>query len=131
LAFIEGFIMASETENTVPDDTLVAVLPLRDVVIYPGMAIPLFVGRNKSIVALDSATESGQPILLVAQKDAELDEPGLRDLYEVGTLSTILQLLKLPDGTVKALIKGNTRCRVEEYQSADTHYLARVTPFED
>ena len=123
--------MANETESAVPGDTLVAVLPLRDVVIYPGMAIPLFVGRHKSIVALDRAAETSRPILLVAQKNAELDEPGLGDLYEVGTLSTILQLLKLPDGTVKALIKGNTRCRVEAYQSADTHYLARVSPFED
>jgi ATP-dependent Lon protease len=123
--------VASETNNTVPEDTLVPVLPLRDLVIYPGMTRPLFIGRDKSIRALDSAMESGQQIFLVAQKDAELDEPVLGDLYEVGTLSTILQLLKLPDGTVKALIKGGSRCRVEEYQSGDTHYLARIAPFGD
>ncbi|WP_414675511.1 endopeptidase La [Methylocaldum sp.] len=95
------------------------------------MAITLFVGREKSIRALDGAMQSGKHILVVAQKDAELDEPEFGDLYETGTLSTILQLLKLPDGTVKVLIKGARRCRIEQYRAADSHDMVLVTPLDD
>jgi ATP-dependent Lon protease len=91
------------------DDSRVPVLPLRDVVVYPHMVIPLFVGRDKSIMALDKAMNNGKRILLVAQKKADLDDPQPSDLYEVGTLATILQLLKLPDGTVKVLVEGGER----------------------
>jgi len=94
--------------------TNVPILPLRDVVVYPHMVIPLFVGREKSIHALDSAMESGKQILLIAQKQADVDNPGKDDIYRIGTLATILQLLKLPDGTVKVLVEGGSRARVGE-----------------
>jgi len=118
-------------ENTQPQPpansgTVVPVLPLRDVVVYPHMVIPLFVGREKSIVALDSAMKDNKQILLVAQKDAEMDDPTFDDLYAVGTLSNILQLLKLPDGTVKVLVEGEQRSRVEQYIVQDRHYVAEV-----
>ena len=104
--------------------TGVPILPLRDVVVYPHMVIPLFVGREKSIVALDEAMNSDKQILLVAQKQADVDEPTLEDIYTQGTLATILQLLKLPDGTVKVLVEGGSRAaivkgHVGEYFSAD------------
>jgi ATP-dependent Lon protease len=102
------------------------VLPLRDVVVYPHMVIPLFVGREKSIVALDKAMASGKRILLVAQKKADLDDPQPADLYEVGTLATILQLLKLPDGTVKVLVEGGERALVDHIDVSD-HFVAAIT----
>jgi len=86
--------------------SVVPVLPLRDVVVYPHMVIPLFVGRAKSIRALDAAMADNKQILLVSQMSAETDEPGVKDIYRIGTLSTILQLLKLPDGTIKVLVEG-------------------------
>ena len=89
--------------------TRLPILPLRDVVVYPHMVIPLFVGRDRSVVALDRAMESGKEILLIAQKEADIDEPGEADLYDIGTVATILQLLKLPDGTVKVLVEGASR----------------------
>ena len=92
--------------------TTLPVLPLRDVVVFPNMVIPLFVGREKSIVALDAAMNAGKEILLVAQKKADIDEPSIKDLHEIGTLSKILQLLKLPDGTVKVLVEGSKRIKV-------------------
>ena len=110
------------------DSSAIPVLPLRDVVVYPHMVIPLFVGRDKSIVALDKAMVAGKRILLVAQKKADLDDPQPNDLYEVGTLATILQLLKLPDGTVKVLVEGTERALVDrinvsDYFSADISLL--------
>lgn len=107
------------------------VLPLRDVVVYPHMVIPLFVGRDKSIQALESAMRENKQIMLVAQKDAENDDPTFKDLYEVGTLSSILQLLKLPDGTVKVLVEGNQRCKVQKYHIVGKHYVASVDPLHD
>jgi len=103
----------------------VAVLPLRDVVVYPHMVIPLFVGREKSIEALEKAMEAGKHILLVAQKSAEVDEPGENDIYRVGTIAHILQLLKLPDGTVKVLVEGVQRARVIELD-ADSYFQAKA-----
>ena len=82
------------------------LLPLRDVVVFPHMVIPLFVGRPKSIKAMETAMESGKSILLVAQRSAAKDEPGPEDMYEIGCVSSILQMLKLPDGTVKVLVEG-------------------------
>ena len=99
------------------------VLPLRDVVVYPHMVIPLFVGRSRSIRALDRAMEVDKRILLVAQKDAAQDEPGPDDIYRVGTVSTILQLLKLPDGTVKVLVEGGQRIRIGSFTD-EAEYLA-------
>ena len=104
----------------------IPVLPLRDVVVYPRMVIPLFVGRQKSIKALDSAMQTGKQILLVAQKNAEVDTPTKQDVYDFGTLANILQLLKLPDGTLKVLVEGIDRVVVhalhdhaDDYQTAD------------
>jgi ATP-dependent Lon protease len=107
------------------------VLPLRDVVVYPHMVIPLFVGRKKSIEALDSAMRANKQILLVAQKDAEQDDPGAEDVYRIGTLATILQLLKLPDGTVKVLVEGNQRSRIEELKESEACFIARAVPLHD
>ncbi|HLU62070.1 MAG TPA: endopeptidase La [Gammaproteobacteria bacterium] len=109
-----------------PDRLTVALLPLRDVVVYPHMVIPLFVGREKSILALDQAMKGGKQILLVAQKRAEIDEPKEEDLHRIGVLATVLQLLKLPDGTVKVLVEGGQRARVERFVPAD-HFTAEVT----
>ncbi|TWI03452.1 ATP-dependent Lon protease [Luteimonas cucumeris] len=95
------------------------VLPLRDVVVFPHMVIPLFVGRDKSIHALDQAMEADKRILLVAQKSAETDDPGADDLYPIGTLAQVLQLLKLPDGTIKVLVEGVARARVDKVVSRD------------
>ena len=91
----------------------VPVLPLRDVVVYPHMVIPLFVGREKSIQALDVAMKGDKRIMLVAQRQADVDDPKADDLYRFGTVATILQLLKLPDGTVKVLVEGVDRARIE------------------
>jgi len=110
----------------VDDLSGVPVLPLRDVVVYPHMVIPLFVGRDKSIVALDKAMSAGKRILLVAQKAADLDDPQPSDLYEVGTLATILQLLKLPDGTVKVLVEGSERALIDTINVHD-YFSAEIT----
>ncbi len=106
----------------------VPVLPLRDVVVYPHMVIPLFVGREKSIRALELAMQADKRILLVAQKSAEVDDPTPEDIHGVGTLSTILQLLKLPDGTVKVLVEGGERARVLGYTETEDHFAARIEP---
>ena len=116
----------SPDEHAIDDLSGVPVLPLRDVVVYPHMVIPLFVGRQKSIVALDYAMKVGKRILLVAQKAADLDDPQPSDLYEVGTLATILQLLKLPDGTVKVLVEGGERALVDRINVED-HFSAEIT----
>ena len=98
---------------------LVPVLPLRDVVVYPHMVIPLFVGRDKSIKALDHSMQAGKQILLIAQKSPEVDDPKGADLYRVGTLATILQMVKLPDGTVKVLVEGGDRARIQQINDAE------------
>lgn len=112
-------------------DTLIPVLPLRDVVVYPHMVIPLFVGREKSIDALDAAMRDNKQVLLVAQKEAEVDEPEFTDLYHVGTLANILQLLKLPDGTVKVLVEGGQRSTVIAYKETESFFSAIVQPLDD
>ena len=106
-------------------------LPLRDVVVYPHMVIPLFVGREKSIRALEAAMEEDKRILLVAQTSAELDDPAESDLYQVGTISTILQMLKLPDGTVKVLVEGVQRARVADLDQDRGFFSARIAPVEE
>ena len=121
--------MSEESSITLNVDDLsqtTPVLPLRDVVVYPHMVIPLFVGRERSISALDQAMQAGKQILLVAQKEADVDEPGADDIYRLGTLATILQLLKLPDGTVKVLVEGGERARIDSLQ-LDQHFSARTT----
>ncbi len=94
------------------NDRLAPILPLRDVVVFPHMAIPLFVGRDKSIKALTAAMQADKRILLVAQRTAEVDDPAEKDIYTIGTLASILQLLKLPDNTVKVLVEGVQRARI-------------------
>jgi ATP-dependent Lon protease len=106
------------------------VLPLRDVVVYPHMVIPLFVGREKSIQALDVAMRADKRIMLVAQKQADVDDPKADDLYRIGTVATILQLLKLPDGTVKVLVEGVDRARIERLHAGE-HYSADVVLMPD
>jgi ATP-dependent Lon protease len=116
-----------ETLEAITDSMLVIpVLPLRDVVVYPHMVIPLFVGREKSIRALDTAMSGNKQILLVAQQSAELDEPTTKQIHRVGTLSTILQLLKLPDGTIKVLVEGAERARVVHYFDKDDYFTAQI-----
>ncbi|MBS99791.1 MAG: endopeptidase La [Oceanospirillaceae bacterium] len=102
------------------------VLPLRDVVVYPNMVIPLFVGREKSIQALELAMARDKQILLVAQRSASEDEPAFSDLFETGTVATVLQMLKLPDGTVKVLVEGEERARIDELRDEEDHYAATV-----
>ncbi|MBL8486528.1 MAG: endopeptidase La [Rhodocyclaceae bacterium] len=104
------------------------LLPLRDVVVFPHMVIPLFVGRPKSIKALETAMEAGKSILLVAQKSAAKDEPETEDLYTIGCISSILQMLKLPDGTVKVLVEGAQRASVDVVEDRQALFVARVTP---
>jgi ATP-dependent Lon protease len=104
------------------------LLPLRDVVIFPHMVIPLFVGRPKSIKALEAAMESDRRIMLVAQKAAAKDEPQVSDMFEVGCVSTILQMLKLPDGTVKVLVEGQQRALVSKIEEGESHFSATVLP---
>jgi ATP-dependent Lon protease len=104
----------------------VPVLPLRDVVVYPHMVIPLFVGREKSIRALDAAMANNKQILLVAQQSAEVDEPGADEIHRIGTLSTILQLLKLPDGTIKVLVEGSERARIVDMVDNEEHFAAQI-----
>ena len=106
------------------------LLPLRDVVVFPHMVIPLFVGRPKSIKALESAMAAERRIMLVAQKAAAKDEPSVADMFEVGCVSTILQMLKLPDGTVKVLVEGQQRARVNGIEDGESHFTANLTPVE-
>ncbi len=111
-------------QETLGDRVTLPLLPLRDVVVYPHIVIPLFVGRPKSIKALEVAMESGKHILLVAQKSASKDEPTTDDLYHVGSVASILQMLKLPDGTVKVLVEGNQRARINDFIDDKTHFAA-------
>ncbi len=119
-----------DTPTPAPINAGIPVLPLRDVVVYPHMVIPLFVGREKSIVALDLAMKADKRILLVAQKQADVDDPKGEDLYRVGTVATILQLLKLPDGTVKVLVEGVDRASIEKLTEGE-FFSAEVTPLPD
>lgn len=108
------------------DSSIYAVLPLRDIVVFPNMIVPLFVGREKSVKALEDVVNNDKKILLVAQKDAGQDDPGQDDIYHYGTVSSILQLLKLPDGTVKVLVEGNERARIQEVTETKPYYKAQV-----
>ena len=113
--------------DAAPESLLLPVLPLRDVVVFPHMVIPLFVGREKSIAALELSEAYDKRIFLAAQKDAGLDDPKPDDIYTTGTVAHVLQMLKLPDGTVKVLVEGVDRAHVTEWQQQDGGYLARLT----
>ncbi|HNH36053.1 MAG TPA: LON peptidase substrate-binding domain-containing protein, partial [Rhodocyclaceae bacterium] len=117
------------TQLDLPQEKIeLPLLPLRDVVVFPHMVIPLFVGRPKSIKALETAMEAGKSILLVAQKSAAKDEPETGDLYTIGCISNILQMLKLPDGTVKVLVEGAQRASVDVVEDRQALFVAQVTP---
>jgi ATP-dependent Lon protease len=116
---------------SVPKGKLFPVLPLRDIVVFPHMIVPLFVGREKSVRALEDVMADDKQILLVAQKDASQDDPSSKDIYDVGTVSTVLQLLKLPDGTVKVLVEGGQRARITSYKENDTFFEAYAELVED
>jgi ATP-dependent Lon protease len=116
-------------QNLLPAQRItLPLLPLRDVVVFPHMVIPLFVGRPRSIRALEAAMEGGKNIMLAAQKSASKDDPTPEDVYEIGCLATILQMLKLPDGTVKVLVEGTQRARVLSIEDAESHFLSDVMP---
>ncbi|RLB27872.1 MAG: endopeptidase La, partial [Deltaproteobacteria bacterium] len=110
-----------------PEKFYYPLLPLRDVVVFPNVVVPLFVGRDKSIKALEHSMSHHKEIFLAAQKDAKADNPAPRDIYTYGTLSTVLQLLKLPDGTVKALIEGKERGKIETFLSKQKFSMVEVT----
>jgi ATP-dependent Lon protease len=93
------------------------ILPLRDIVVFPNMIVPLFVGRSKSIKALEYSEKNQKEILLVSQKDANIDDPEKKDIFKIGTIATVLQLLKLPDGTVKVLVEGIERSEITEFKN--------------
>lgn len=116
--------MAKNTQRTMP------VLPLRDVVVFPYMVMPLFVGRAKSINALEEAMNDDKQILLVSQREADLEEPTPEDLFDVGTIANIIQLLKLPDGTVKVLVEGQNRAKINSLEDGEKCFSAQITPIE-
>jgi len=116
------------TTSKLTEQTTLPLLPLRDVVVFPHMVIPLFVGRPKSIKALEAAMEQGKSIMLAAQKAAAKDEPSAADIYEIGCVANILQMLKLPDGTVKVLVEGAQRARIDNITDGATHFTAELTP---
>ncbi|MGH6891364.1 MAG: LON peptidase substrate-binding domain-containing protein, partial [Dongiaceae bacterium] len=109
-----------------PTNQKFPVLPLRDIVVFPHMIVPLFVGREKSVRALEDVMKEDKQILLVTQRNAAQDDPGPADMYGVGTVGTVLQLLKLPDGTVKVLVEGGMRAKIEEFSEVDPFFVARA-----
>lgn len=115
-----------ETRSPEPGMELYPVLPLRDIVVFPYMIVPLFVGREKSISALEEVMRTDKHILLAAQKNAGDDDPGPDAIYEMGTLASVLQLLKLPDGTVKVLVEGTSRARIAKFTGNEDYYEAIV-----
>ena len=121
--------MAEDTPR--PPTAVLAVLPLRDIVVFPHMIVPLFVGREKSVRALEAVMREDKQILLVAQKNATQDDPSADDIYRVGTVSTILQLLKLPDGTVKVLVEGSARARITRFKETESYFEADVEALPD
>ncbi len=116
------------TTSIITERTDLPLLPLRDVVVFPHMVIPLFVGRPKSIKALEAAMEQGKSIMLAAQKAAAKDEPSAEDIYEIGCVANILQMLKLPDGTVKVLVEGAQRVRIHKIKDTESHFMANLSP---
>jgi len=116
---------------TTPRTENLPLLTLRDVVIFPSVVTPLFVGREKSIVALQASMAADKQIMLVAQKDPQKDDPKKKDIYEVGTIATILQLIKLPDGTVKVLVEGFQRAKLIEIKDYKDYYAANVSPLDE
>src|SRR3954454_2679035 len=127
----EGTPDPQRTQPAIVRGDLMAVLPLRDIVVFPHMIVPLFVGREKSVRALEAVMKDDKQILLVAQKNASQDDPSVDDIYRVGTVSTILQLLKLPDGTVKVLVEGGRRAKITGFKETDSFFEAFVEAMPD
>ncbi|MGF1553544.1 MAG: LON peptidase substrate-binding domain-containing protein, partial [Paracoccaceae bacterium] len=123
--------MTDETEATTPESGTFPVLPLRDIVVFPHMIVPLFVGRDKSVRALEQVMKDDRQILLASQKDAGQDNPGEDDIYRVGSLARVLQLLKLPDGTVKVLVEGRARARIERFVENEAFFEAEAVVLAD
>src|SRR5471032_3262692 len=122
---------APTIKASTPEGTVYPVLPLRDIVVFPGMIVPLFVGREKSVKALEEVMKDDKQILLIAQKNASQDDPGPEDIYTIGTLGTVLQLLKLPDDTVKVLVEGGKRVRITGYTDKSEFFEARAIEMEE
>ncbi|MCC6983177.1 MAG: LON peptidase substrate-binding domain-containing protein, partial [Bauldia sp.] len=122
--------MASETTRTIVGEVF-PVLPLRDIVVFPHMIVPLFVGREKSIRALDEVMRSDKQVLLATQQNPADDEPSPQSIYSIGTLATVLQLLKLPDGTVKVLVEGISRAEITRFSDQATYYEAHARQLSD
>ena len=118
-------------EKEIRQSNIMAVLPLRDIVVFPYMIVPLFVGREKSVCALEEVTKNHSKILLVSQKDASVEDPTEKDVYSFGTIATILQLLKLPDGTVKVLVEGIQRAKVKKFIDHEAFFEAEVELIEE
>ncbi len=127
----EGSPESRKPETALGGGDMLAVLPLRDIVVFPHMIVPLFVGREKSVRALEAVMKEDKQILLVAQKNASQDDPSVEDIYRVGTVSTILQLLKLPDGTVKVLVEGGKRAKITGFKETESYFEAMVEPMPD
>ena len=127
----KGGTNGPEKKGGAGKERLVPLLPLRDIVVFPHMVVPLFVGREKSIAALEEAMKGDKEILLAAQKRAKTNEPGVEDIFSTGTLGTIIQLLRLPDGTVKVLVEGKSRARMGNVASTEPFFLVGVEPIED
>ena len=123
--------MAEVFDSPQLQPTAMVMLPLRDVVVYPHMVLPLFVGREKSIAALDTAMERNEPVFLLAQKNADTDEPHAEDMYEMGTVANILQVLKLPDGTVKVLVEGLYRAKVTHIDESGSYVEVHIEECKD
>ena len=124
--------MISKIKSSTPiQEGIFPVLPLRDIVVFPHMIVPLFVGREKSIRALEEVMRTDGQILLATQKSASEDEPNSTDIYDIGTLAQILQLLKLPDGTVKVLVEGRARAKVSKFNDREDFYEAEAAPVAD
>src|SRR3972149_6304177 len=117
--------------NLKKEKLVIPLIPLRDIIIFPYMVVPLFVGRDKSINALERAMGDDKSILLAAQRKAKTEDPSPADIYEVGTLGTILQLLRLPDGTVKVLVEGKKRGRIKEYVSESDCFMVHAEELEE
>src|SRR5262249_34562495 len=122
----EGIEAMSDEIETQSQHLQLPLLPLRDVVVFPHMVIPLFVGRPRSIKALETAMEAGKSIMLVAQKSAAKDEPEASDMYGVGCVANILQMLKLPDGTVKVLVEGSQRAEITRIDDVKSHFTCEA-----
>ena len=127
----QGAASGDAPERTVPDGPrVIPLLPLRDIVVFPHMVVPLFVGRAKSIQALEGAAGGERELLLCAQRKAGDDDPTEEEIFELGTLGTIVQLLRLPDGTVKVLVEGKRRARIVSYVSKDPHFECEIEELE-